>query len=315
MLGATTGVWMRFESVAGDLFQYRIRLEGVSLTLSKHLRCSAESCVIECSLRDANLETLVIAQVILTGARFEYTHVSHEDVIPRDLPPFVIKHLVLHDSEVIFTDQTRGIPLTFSIRLAEYHCSQLHSRSLLFDALFTATATGQLEKSPLTTRYQRSDTTCQAQWAIRDLPVRRVSRFVKGQLALLEQSTLDLLITPSWHVAEDALTLHVQVWIRDLVPVNPSPLLPAPSQRFNEALNQLLNPHLQSVPITFQLSVSRQDFLKLTRLDAFQILLAFSEALSQAILARSRQNYDQLVDMGRFGLNALLDLKQIFDKY
>lgn len=315
MLGTTTGVWMRFEKIQGDFFKYRVRLEGVTLEASKHFRCSAELCTLEFSILDASLDTLVVSNVCLEGARFEYNHVTHQDVIPQELPAFVIKQLTLRDSEVVFTDHTRGLPLAFKIYLEEYHCESLHSTSLLFDAIFTASLQGRLEKSPLTTAFRQVDQRCMAQWAIRDLPVRRLSRFVKGQLDLLEQSTLDLLVTHTWHTEEDTLTLQVQVWIRDLIKLRSVNLLPAGPQKLAKALNGFINQQVKTLPLSFHFKVRKANFLQLTHVDATAVLLAFSEALTQAILERSLQNYDQIRDMGRLGLNTLLDLKQIFDKY
>lgn len=315
MLGTSTGVWVHFEKVQGDLFKYRLCLEGASLEVSKHFRCWAERCTLDFSILDTSLNLLVITHLHLEEARFEYHYVAQQDTLPKKITPFVIQRLTVHNSEVYFIDHTRGQPLSFKIHVETYHCESLHSHSLLFDAMFKGTMQGQLEQSPLITAYRQVDQRCMAQWTIHNLPVRRLSRFVQGQLDLLEQSSLDLLITHTWHTDQEYFTLQVHVWIRDLVKLKPLLLLPTGSQKLVEALQRLINQPIETLPLRFVFKVRKTDFLQLTRIDAPAILLAFSEALIQAIMERSLHNYDQLLEMSQLSLDTFLELKQLFDKY
>lgn len=315
MLGKTTGVWIRFEKVRGDFFSYRVCLDGVDLKISNHLRCFADSCTLEFSILDISLDTLIVSNVIIEGARFEYEHLGGEqDVIPRKLPPFLIRHLALKNADLVFTDHSRDQPYTFNIHLDDYRCDALHSHWLLFDAIFTSTLIGRLEASPLSIQYSETGDKCLSQWALKGMPIRQVSHFADGKLDLLEQGAFDLLVHNEWQMDKDEILMNVQVSLVDLVNFKLPPQLPSTTKTLAAAMNVLLNQQVKSLPVAFQFKAKKGDFMDLTKLDATGILTAFADALTQAIMDKSLQNYDQLWDMGLQGLNTLLNIKKFFDK-
>lgn len=315
MLGSTTGVWIRFQKVRGDLFSFRVLLDGVDIKISNQLRCFADKLTLEFSILDVSLDTLIVSNVMLEGVRFEYKHLADADVIPKALPPFLIRQLTLKDADVIFTDHTRGMPYSFRIHLDAYRCESLHSKWVLFDAIFASQMQGHIEGAPLSIQYSENGPNCQSQWAIQSLPMQRVSHFVDGRLDLLEQSAIDLLVTTQWQMEQEDIGIHVQVWLVDLVNLKLPTLLPSPTRSLADAINVLINHQVKSLPFAFQFKVKKGDFMELTRIDAARVLTAFADALTQAILDKSRQNYDQIKDMGLLGLNTLIDIKKIFDRY
>ncbi|MEZ0375086.1 MAG: hypothetical protein ACAI44_38725, partial [Candidatus Sericytochromatia bacterium] len=274
MLGTTTGVWIRFEKVRGDLFSYRVCLEGMDLKISNYLRCYADRCSIEFSILDFSLDMLIVSNVCVEGVRFEYNHVSDQDVIPRSLPPFLIRQLQLKDAVVVFTDHSRGTPYSFNIHLQDYQCEALHSQWLLFNAIFTSCMSGQLEDSALSIQYTEQGEKCISQWGIRGLPIKQVSHFVDGKLDLLEQSAFDLLVTNEWLMEKDEITMSVQVWLIDLVNFRLPTLLPTTSNALADAMSVLINHQVKSIPLAFQFKVKKGDFMELTNIDAAGILTA-----------------------------------------
>lgn len=315
LLGTTTGVWIRFEKIHGKFFDYKASLDGVSLEINKHLRCEVETCSLEFSLLDFSLETLVVSNVSLEGARIEYDHLEDRDLIPRTLPPFVIKHLRIKDGAVVFNDHSHGKAASITLALEEYHCEALHSQSLLFDAIFSAHAMGQLADAPFSMTYKEDGAKCISQWSISDLATQAISPFVQGKLDLIKQSALNLMVSHEWLRDDDELTMTVQVLVLDLVNLEWPALMPPGSKIFADALSTLLNHQIKEIPIAFQFKARKDDFMKLKDIDTAGILTAFADALTQAIMDKSLQNYDRLWDMGLMGLDTLIDIKNLFDKY
>lgn len=313
LLGSTTGVWIRFEKVRGDFFSYRVCLDGVEIDVSQHLRCAVRHCTLEFSLLDISLDTLIVSNVQIEGARLEYEHVPGQALIPRTLPPFLIKTLTLRDAEVVFTDASRAKPAKVQIHLDDYRCEAIHSQSLLFDALFTARLKGRFAGAPLTMQYAEQGPKCQSEWAIKGLPLRRLAPFVDGRLDLFETGSVDVLVSNDWRLDKDELTLNVQVWLGEMVNFSLPTALPAPTRALADALRQVVKRQTQALPLSFQFRVRKADFMDLTHIDAGRIITAFTDGLTQAILDKSLQNVDQIWDVGLQGLNTLLDIKKFFD--
>ncbi|PIQ23229.1 hypothetical protein COW36_18965 [bacterium (Candidatus Blackallbacteria) CG17_big_fil_post_rev_8_21_14_2_50_48_46] len=314
-LGSSTGVWIRFEKIKGEFFNYRVCLEEVDLKISNILHIAAQKCTLEFSILDFSFNQVVVSNLLLEGARIEYTHVSNQDLLPRSLPPFLIHQLTLKQSEVIFKESDPNKPLAFKLALDDYHCDSLHSKWLLFNAIFNSRLAGQLDGTPITLKYSEAGDKRISHWALRGLPIKKLTPFVDGKLDLLQDSSMDLLVTNEWLPDQDEIGMNVQVWVHDLVNFKQPKFLPAPTKALADAMGILINRQVKTIPLAFQFSVRKDDFMEISRIDASGMVIAFAEALSKAILDKSLQNFDQILDMGFLGLDTLLDIKNIFDKY
>lgn len=315
MLGTVTGVWIRFEKVSGNFFSYRACLEGVELEISKHIRCAVKSCAIEFSMLDFSLDTLIVSKVTLEGARFEYQHMANQDLIPRTLPPFLIRELVIKDGVVVFTDPGQGAPASLTLQLDDYRCEALHSKGLLFNAIFTSHIQGRIEDAPFSILYQEAGQKCVSQWNIRDLPTQVVSPFVNGKLDLIRQSAMNVVVSNEWQLEADEMTMTVQVLILDLVNFELPAILPVPTRMLADALGILINQQVKEIPIAFQFKLRKDDFMNLKDIDTAAILTAFAEALTKAILDKNLQSYDQIWDLGFRGLDTLIDITNLFKRF
>ncbi len=315
LLGSSTGVWIRFEKIRGDWFRYKVYLDQVSLQISDHLTCSAEACTLEFSILDFSLNTLIVSNVSLEGARIEYTRVANQDLIPRSLPPFLIRNLTVKDGVVLFTDQTRVTPSALKLNIENYHCEALHSQRLIFDSIFTALAAGEIDQAPFAMAYHEEGQKCISQCTITDLPMRVLTPFAEGKLDLIKESAMNLKVTTEWMAEQDEINLSVQVLITDLVNFDLPGIIPASTKMLADAFSLLINHQLKEIPIAFQFKARKDDFMDLARIDTARILTAFADALTQAIKDKSFQNVDQLRDIGKLGLGTLIDIKNLFDKY
>lgn len=315
MLGATTGVWIRFEKVRGDFFSYKIQLDGFFLQISEHLSCTADICTLEFSLLDISLDTLIVSNVYLEGARFEYNHVSSEDMLPNSLPNFLIRNLKINNGVVVFNDQTRQTPATLHFYLDDYRCEALHSHWLIFNTIFTSQCMGSIEESPFIVSYAEEGETCVSQWRISGLPTKVLTPFMGEKLALIKESSMDLMVTNQWLVEEEEITMTFQVLISELVNLELPEFLPVTTKMFADALSVLFNSQVKELPIAFQFKVRKDDFMDLLGLDTTAIMTAFAEALVKAIMDKSVENTSHIVDMGMLGLGTLFDIKNLFDKY
>lgn len=315
LLGSTTGVWIRFERIRGDFFRYKVYLDEVHLKVSEHLYCSAHACTLEFSILDFSLDTLIVSNVALEGARIEYKRTTNHEIEPLTLPPFLIKNLTVKDGVVVFTDHTRAKPSTVTINIETYHCEALHSQHLIFDAIFTAHMIGQIEAAPFALNFKETDQKCVSQWTVSDLPMRVLTPFADGKLDLIKDSAMNLQFSNQWRVDDDEISLNVQVLILDLVNLELPGLIPASTKFIADTLSVLINHQVKEIPIAFQFKARKDDFMDLTRIDTARILTAFSEALLQALKDKSFQNVDNLRGMGKLGLGTLIDLKNLFDKY
>jgi hypothetical protein len=315
MLGSTTGVWVRFEKVRGNFFEYKAYLDGLQMDLTEHVRCSVKTCTIEFSILDFSLDTLIISKAYLEGARFEYHHVPNQDLIPRTLPPFLIRNLQIKDSEVVFSDHSSGKGTSLTLHLEQYHCEALHSQHLLFNALFSADMQGSIAQAPFSIQYREEGEKCISQCLVKGLPMKMVAPFVGRKLDLIEKSAMNVSVTNEWQVEADEITMTVQVLVIDLLKFDLPSLLPTSTTRFADALNIFINHQVKEIPLAFQFKLRKDDFMNLKDIDTVGILTAFADALTQAIMEKSTQNSNQLWDVGKLGLGTLLDLKKLFDKY
>lgn len=315
LLGSTTGVWIRFEKIRGDLFAYKVYLDEVHLKISDHLYCSAQTCTLEFSILDASLSTLVVSNVALEGARIEYKRSTNQELTPSILPPFLIKNLSIKDGVVVFTDHTRAKPSSLTINIEDYHCEALHSQHLLFNAIFTAQMAGQIEAAPFALNYKETGEKCISQWTVSDLPMRVLTPFANGKLDLIKDSAMNLQFSNQWRLDDDEISLSVQVLITDLVNLELPGMIPASTKFIADTLSLLINHQVKEIPIAFQFKARKDDFMDLTRIDTARILTAFTEALLLALKDKSFQNYDNLRGMGKLGIGTLIDLKNLFDKY
>ena len=312
LLGSTTGVWIRFERIRGDFFQYKVYLDEVYLKVSDRLYCSAHACTLEFSILDFSLDTLVVSNVTLEGARIEYKRTAnHQDVMPYTLPPFLIKNLTVKDGVVVFTDHSKAKASSITLNIENYHCEALHSQHLIFDSIFTAHMIGQIEESPFATNYKESGEKCVAQWTISDLPMRVLTPFAEGKLDLIKDSAMNLQFSNQWLVHDDEIILNVQVLITDLVNIELPGLIPGPTRLVADALSVFINHQVKEIPIAFQFKARKDDFMDLTRIDTARVLSAFTDALTQAIKDKSFQNVDNLRGMGKLGIGTLIDLKNL----
>ena len=315
LLGTTTGVWVRFENIRGDFFSYKASLDGFEIEIANGLTCSAKTCSLEFSLLDFSLDTLIVSNVFLDGARVEYNRSLRKDLLPSYLPPFLIRNLVIKNGVVNFRDQSRGIPFSMSFFLDDYHCESLHSRWIIFDSIFTSQIKGRMNESAFFTHYSEKGQICQSRWIIDGLPMRMVSPFAKGRLDLIEQSAMNLSIHSEWMLEEDEIIMKVQVLILDLINIDLPKIVPTSTQRLADILSVLVNHQVKDIPMAFKFKINKDNFMNLTEMDAIGIISAFNEGLLQAIMDKNLQNYDHVRSMGLLGLDALRDIKNIFDKY
>jgi len=315
MLGTTTGVWIRFEKVRGNFFNYTACLDGVELEIPDHISLAVQTCSLEFSILDFSLDKLIVSNVCLDGASFEYHHVPDRDLIPRSLPPFLIKNLNIKNSKVVFKDHSRGFPYTFTYHLQEYHCETLHSQWLLFNAIFSAQVTGQMDTAALSMRYQELGKKCMSHWLIQGLPMQKITPFVNGKLDLLEKSALDLAVSTEWLADSDEISLTVQVLIVELLNFELPRLLPGGTQLLADALSVFINQQVKEIPIVLQFKLRKEDIMNLRDIDTVRLMTAFSEALFQALVEKGRLNYTQVRNLGILGLDTFNDIKKLFDKY
>lgn len=315
LLGTTTGVWIRFEKVRGNFFSYKAYLDGVELELPDHISLSIQTCRLEFSILDMALDKLVVSNVTMEGARFEYQHVPGRELVPASLPPFLIKNLNITDGTVIFKDQKGGLPYTFTYHLQDYHCESLPSSSLLFHSLFKAQVKGFMDDAPLVMDYHEEGKKCLSHWLIQGLPMSRITPFVNGKLDLLEKSSLNVVMTTEWLADSDEIYLNLQVLIVDLVHFEWPSRLPMGPQLLADALNALINQQVKEIPIVLQFKLRKDDFVNLRDIDTVRLMTAFAEALFVALAEKSRENYSQFRNLGLLGVATFNDLKKLFDKY
>jgi hypothetical protein len=324
LLGSTTGVWIRFEKVRGDFFSYKACLDGVKLEIPDHLSCEVKTCSLEFSVLDFSLKTLIVSNVYLEGARLEYNHASDKDLLPPTLPPFLIRNLQIKESSVIFSDRspktlTLKAPTALTFHLDDYRCEALHSQYLLFNAIFTSQMVGRLEEAPFSMAYREEGEKGLSQWLVQGLPTQRLAPFVQGKLDLIEKSSLNISVSNEWLVNYDDITMTVQILIFDLLNFRSPALLPVPTKLLADALsvfiNHQINNKVQEIPVSFQFKLRKDNFLDLKDINISDILTAFADALTKAILEKSLKNQMLMKDMGLLGLDTLLDIKKLFDKY
>lgn len=317
MLGTMTGVWVRFEKIRGDLFNYRVVLDEMEIKISEHLKCAIQSCTLQYSILDFSLDMVVVSNVQLEGVHVEYTrHKKYHDMLPESLPPFLIKKMGLKDAKVTFVDHTREQPVNLELQIDEYHCDSLHSKKIVFDAIFTANMSGHIDGAPFTTRYTEDGPQRLSQWGVTHLPTALLTPFVNNRsLDLIQKSKMNIIVNNEWMVDEDVITMDVQVLVTDLVNFQLPKMVPAPTQKFAETLGVLLNHQVKDIPLSLTFKVRKDDFMDLASLDATGVLNAFANALTQAIMEKSLKGYDRIWDMGLLGLDTIRDIKRLFDKY
>ena len=126
---------------------------------------------------------------------------------------------------------------------------------------------------------------------------------------------MDILVTSQWQAQEEDIMMTCQVLVSDLVNLELPEFMPVPTKMFADALSILFNSQVKEIPIAFQFNVRKDDFLDLLGLDTTAILTAFADALIQAIMDKSVENTNHIIDMGVLGVNTLFDIKNLFDKY
>ena len=314
LLGTGTGIWIRFDKVHGEFFQYQAEFENVKLEIPNQISCSLQKVRLEFSILDMSLDTLVVSNVCLQGAKFEYHHVPNRHLVPRSLPPFLIKNLQIKDAEVVFSDQHQGSPYAFHYYLDEYQSAFVRSQSLLFNVIFGAQVLGQIDQqAPFSMKYHEEGKKCISQWVIKELPMNRLTPFVNGKLNLLENSKMNLLVTTEWFLDSDEVTLNLQGLIVDLVSFDRSSLIPPGAQVMVDLVSVLVNQQVREIPIRLQFKLRKDEFLNLKDINTVRLMTAFAEALSKALLEQGIQNYSQWRELGLLGLDTFKDLKRLFE--
>ena len=115
----------------------------------------------------------------LEGARLEYTHAPKQNLLPRNMPPFLIRNLSIKNSEIIFRDNSRRTPFALNMQIDDYYCEALQSQYLLFNAIFGSQMEGKLGSTPFSVLFKQEESQYSSKWMITGLPMGLVAPFCR----------------------------------------------------------------------------------------------------------------------------------------